>query len=152
MAEFVGTENQIGVQKRMRDRRPWIAETPGAVNGGRVMAFDDPGRVGWDRVAELANEDKLTVFPMFPEGEILDEIRIHLGAQWKTPSWQVYLGTPEAVLSACGAVIMDNPLPPGWRMDAYERLDDRQAAALGRMVSSPSAAVAEMQQLTSVRA
>lgn len=130
MAEFVGTENQIAVQKRMRDRQSWIAETPGAVNGGRVMAFDDPGRVGWDRVTELANEDKLAVFPMFPESEILDEIRNHLGPQWKTPSWQVYLGTPETVLPACGAVIGDNPLPPGWRMAAYEGLDDRQVEAV----------------------
>lgn len=130
MAEFVGTDSKVGIQKRMQERQSWIAETPGAVNGGRVLSFDDPERVGWGKVAELANEDNLTVFLAVSEGEILAKIKSHLGPHWKTQAWLVYLGAPEPVVAASRAIIDAYELPSGWRIDAYERPDDRQIDAV----------------------
>lgn len=130
MAEFVGTEAQISIQKRMRDRQSWIARTPGAANGGRVLAFDDPERVGWDKVAELVRADELAAFPMFPKQAILAMIRDHLGPHWKTPDWQVFLGTPESVLSASQSIMDSYDLPPGWCIDAQERPDNGKISAV----------------------
>lgn len=130
MAEFVGTENQIRTQERLRDRQPWIADTPGLANGGRVLHFVEPDRVGWDRVAELANEDKLAGFPCVAREETIAAIRAHLGAHWKTPSWEVFLAPPERVLPACEGIVEDIVLPAGWRIDPLERPNGGQVSAI----------------------
>jgi len=130
MAEFLGTENQIRTQKRIRDRQPWIAETPGLANGGRVLHFVEPDDVGWDRVAELAQEDKLAGFPCVAKEETVAAIHAHLGPHWKTPSWEVYLAPPERVLPACEAIVKEVVLPDGWRIDPLERPNGGQVSAI----------------------
>ncbi len=130
MGEFVGLDSQVRIQKRMRQRQAWIAHTPGAINAGRAMAFDDPGRVGWDRVTALANEDDLAVFCAFPEAKIKADIGRHLGPGWKTSSWGVYFGTAAAVMAASQSLLDAHELPADWRMIAPERPDDRQIDAV----------------------
>ncbi len=130
MAEYVGTDNQIDIQRKMRQRQSWIAETPGVANGGRVLAFDDPDRVGWGTVLKLAQADNLVVFPQFPEEEIVAKIRRFLGAHWKTPVWLLYVGEPERVLSASLAIIEAYDLPRGWRVEANETPNDQQIDAV----------------------
>lgn len=130
MAEFLGTENQIALQQRLRDRQPWIAETPGVCNGGRVLHFVDPDTVGWDKVVSFAEEDRLAGFPAVPAEPTIAAIHKHLGPHWKTPTWDVFLGSPEQVLPACRAVIAAVALPPGWRVEALERPDETQIDAV----------------------
>ena len=130
MAEFVGTDRQIDIQRKMRDRQSWIAETPGVANGGRVLAFDDPDKVGWDKVTELTQADNMAVFPQFSEEAIVAKIRRHLGPHWKTPVWQLYLGGPGRVLDASRAIIEAHDLPQGWRIEAHERPSNDQIDAV----------------------
>ncbi len=126
MAEYVGTENQIGVQSRLRERQPWIAETPGTANGGRVLHFVEPDAVGWDKVIKLANEDKLAGFPCVRKAETIVAIHAHLGSHWKTPIWDAFLGSPDQVLSACQNQIEGVTLPKNWRIDLLENPDEKQ--------------------------
>lgn len=130
MRDFVGTETQIAAQRRIRDRQAWICETPGVANGGRILHFVEPERLGWARVAELAYEDGLVGFPCVIEDDTVAAIRAHLGAEWKTPSWQACLGSPDQVLPACEALVAAITLPPGWRIDSLERPGDGQIAAV----------------------
>jgi hypothetical protein len=64
MPDFIGGDNAIALQKRLRDRQPEIARSPHLVNGGRILHFLDPEKTGWDRVRALAQEDKLAGFPV----------------------------------------------------------------------------------------
>ena len=130
MAEFVGSESQVAVQKRLRERQPWIAETPGVANGGRILHFVEPEKVGWEKIAELANEDGLAGFPCVTEDETVAAVHTHLGPRWRTPCWNVYLGWPERVLAACESLIETIDLPASWRIDRLERPSEDQIDAL----------------------
>jgi hypothetical protein len=120
MAEFVGSENQISVQQRVRDRHATIAATPGLANGGRILHVVDPEAVGWERVVELANEDRLAGFPSVKEADAVAAIHTHLGSHWKTPAWNVFLGPPERVVDTCRGLVDAVELPSGWRVDALQ--------------------------------
>ena len=124
MPEYVGTESQIVIQKRLRDRQPWIAETPGAANGGRILHFVDPESVGWDTVSEMAHEDRLAGFAGVPKDETIALIKSRLGPHWKTPVWNVFLGKPEQVLPACEEILAAVPLPDGWHIESFETAND----------------------------
>lgn len=124
--EFSGSDSQIRVQKQIRDRHPWITRTPGAANGGRLLHFVEPETVGWDRVRELANEDRLAGFPAVRGAETISAIHEHLGPHWKTPAWDVFLGAAEHVVPHCRDLIDSVRLPPGWRREAHERPTDEQ--------------------------
>lgn len=130
MREFVGTENQVRAQQRLRDRQPWIARTPALANGARILHFVEPERLGWESVAQLALEDGLVGFPCVPEQETLADIRTHLGTQWKTSVWRAYIGSPEAVLPACEDQIRAVALPDGWRIDLLESPSRDQIGAV----------------------
>ena len=125
MVEFVGAGDQVNLQKRLNDRQAWIAKTPGVANGGRLLHFVDPARVGWDTVCELAEEDGLVGFPAVEAAPTLTAIRTHQGEHWKTPTWLAFMGTPEKVLPACNAVITDVPIPDGWTVDAMTVPDEK---------------------------
>lgn len=136
MAEYVGTASQRRIQQRLRQRQAWIAQTPGAVNAGRWMVFDDPAQVGWRRVMELANEDELVLFAMLPEDEITGEVAARFGPAWRTKSWTAYTGAPAAVIDASRRVIDRVRLPAGWRIDGLTRPNDRQIDAVQRLNSA----------------
>lgn len=128
--EFSGSDNQVRVQKQIRDRQPWIARTPGVANGGRLLHFVEPEAVGWDRVRELANEDRLAGFPAVRGAETIAAIHQHLGPHWKTPAWDVFLGAAERVVPHCRDLIASIGLPAGWRIEPYERPTDDQIRAV----------------------
>ena len=44
MAEYVGTENQVSLQKRLQEKHSWFKETPGAFNGGRAGCQENKER------------------------------------------------------------------------------------------------------------
>jgi hypothetical protein len=120
MPAFIGTDNSIALQKRLRDRQPEIARSPHLVNGGRILHFLDPEKTGWNRVRELAEEDQLAGFPMVRQDLTLRRIEEHLGSQWRTPTWHVLLGDANRVLSACEAVIDTVDLPGGWHTTMHD--------------------------------
>lgn len=124
MAEFIGTENSIALQMRLRDRQPEIAGSPNLVNGGRILHFLDPQDTGWTRVKELAQEDGLAGFPIVEQETVLEQITQHLGVHWKTPVWHALLGSVDQVLSACEVVINAVELPDGWHTIMHDCPDD----------------------------
>ena len=113
MPEFLGTENSIAVQKRLRERQTEIAQSPDLVNGGRILHFLQPEKTGWARVRELANEDRLAGFPLVRREDIVSQIERHLGPQWKVPAWDALTGSADRVLRACESVIASVALPDG---------------------------------------
>ncbi len=116
MAEFIGTDQAIALQKRLRDRQSLIANSPELTNGGRIMHFLDPEKTGWDNVCEIAEQDKIIGFPVVQADAMITRIREHLGAGWETPQWVACLGVRESVLQSCSAVQGDVLLPGGWRV------------------------------------
>ena len=140
MAEFAGTESQVRLQKRLRDRQPWVNATPGAANGGRLLHFVEPESVGWDKVRELAEEDGLVGFPGVEEKQAIAEIHARLGANWQTPFWLAFIGAPDSVLPACERVIGDVALPAGWRVDVLDAPDDDQLSAIQALNSQTGVA------------
>ena len=130
MAEYVGTENQVSLQKRLQEKQSWFKETPGAFNGGRILGFDDPDQIGWSHVAELAIADKLALFPLFHKDEIFEKITKHLGANWKTPYWLAYLGRPKDVIDVSRSRMEEIALPTGWTIDVTEMPSDDQIEAI----------------------
>ncbi|MEM7223140.1 MAG: GNAT family N-acetyltransferase [Pseudomonadota bacterium] len=123
--DYLGTEIQIRRQQAIHSRKDWIAKTPGAYNGARMVGFDDPERVGWDSVRRVAEEDGLVGFPGARETEILAAIARHLGPGWHTNTWLTYTGTPETVLPTCEAIERAVTLPTAWRKEIYLSPDDQ---------------------------
>lgn len=130
MAEYVGSESQQSLQKRLRQKQGWFKETPGAFNGGRILGFDDPEQIGWPEVAKLTSIDKLALFPLFPKDQIFDNLTRHLGANWRTPHWLAYLGQPEDVIGVSRARIEEIWLPKGWTVEATEAPSDQQIESI----------------------
>lgn len=130
MAEYVGTDSQQSLQKRLRQELSWFKKTPGIFNGGRILGFDDPDKIGWSEVARLASIDKLALFPLFPKDQIFDSLTRHLGANWKTPHWLAYLGEPEDVINVSRARIEEIALPNGWAVEATQAPSDKQIEAV----------------------
>ena len=130
MPDFIGTENSIAVQKRLRARQAEIACSPHLVNGGRILHFLDPEKTGWDIVRELAEEDKLAGFPLVRRDEILPQIEEHLGPHWKTQEWHALLGAADRVLPACETVIEQTDLPDGWQATMHDCPDADRVAEI----------------------
>lgn len=130
MPEFIGAENSIAVQKRLRDRQPEIARTPHLANGGRVLHFLDPEETGWDRVRELAEADSLAGFPLVSRDAMIRRIGEQLGPQWRTPAWHALLGRADRVLPACQAVVESVALPDDWQVTHDDCPDEARLAAV----------------------
>ena len=126
MAEFVGSEDRIDLQRRIQKRHPWIAETPGLVNGGRIVHFLEPSTVGWDVVRQIAAEDQLVGFSAVDRISAIDDIHMHLGPVWKTPVWDVFVGEPREVSDVCKAAMAGVPIPDSWSFTATEQPTDSE--------------------------
>lgn len=120
MPEFIGTQNSIDVQMRLRDRHAEIARTPALANGGRILHFVDPDQLGWERVRALAEPDKLAGFAMVDREQVTALIHTHLGPEWKTPAWLAMIGSADQVLTACASVCETTPLPEGWAVRFHQ--------------------------------
>lgn len=126
VAEYVGTTLQVSIQKRMRERHVWIEDTPEIANGGRTLNFLDPDKMGWSRVGDLTQEDGVAVFMALPLEETRVNLQERLGANWRTPHWDVFFGNAEPVLEACNSVMSSFALPVGWRIDSLDTPTERQ--------------------------
>jgi|GEM_PF-1595209 len=120
MPEFIGTQNSIDVQMRLRERQADIARTPALANGGRILHFVEPDQLGWDKVRALAEQDKLAGLAMVDREQMTALIHTHLGPEWKTPSWLAMVGSADQVLTTCASVSDAPPLPEGWEVRFHQ--------------------------------
>jgi hypothetical protein len=88
--DYFGSDEDITRQKRIKQKIPWIRQTPGVCNGARLLNFDDPQRVGWNQIRQAAHELSLVGFPGAEEA-IYADIASHLGEVWQTSTWLTLL-------------------------------------------------------------
>jgi len=109
----------------------WVASTPGAAQGGRIMATDDPDRLGWDVIEEHLREDSLFVFRHIAVAD-LSGIEERLAAWgYGAHLWRVFHGT------AAGLPARRRPvaLPRSYRIDAASRPSAATVAAASEFLA-----------------
>lgn len=126
MAEYTGTDLQIDVQKRLRDRQQWIAKTPEVAHGGRILNFLNAEKLGWDRVSELTRQDRVAVFTAVPLESTLLSLKRAFGAGWEMPHWNVFFGEANVVLEASAQIVDAIALPAGWHLESVDCPSDQQ--------------------------
>lgn len=126
MAEYIGTNLQIDVQKRLRDRQQWIAETPEVAHGGRILNFLNAEKLGWDKVSELTMQDRVAGFTAVPLETTLLALKRIFGAGWKMPYWYVFFGEADFVLKASEQIVDAIVLPIGWHLESVDCPSDPQ--------------------------
>ena len=113
MAEFLGAELSIALQKRLRSRQPVIDQDINLVNGGRLMHALDPDQTGWEQVITYAEADGVIGFPAVKKSTI-GQLKKHLGDHWNLPVWNCFVGDVDTVLQQCQMVIETNLLDDSW--------------------------------------
>ena len=121
MPDFVGSDNSIALQERLRARQPEIARSPDLANGARILHVVEPAVTGWSRVKAFAEEDELLGFPLVAERPITRDLQANLGSDWSLHVWHALTGPAERVLQSCKAVIDAVTLPEGWQTCMHER-------------------------------
>lgn len=97
----------------------WIAATPGACNGGRAMATDDPDLLGWDVIAEHLKEDGVFVFRHISPDAVPGIAARVSKMECALHQWNVFHGTMEEVASRR----TPKPAPAGYSI-AVEAIPD----------------------------
>ncbi|MDC1286699.1 GNAT family N-acetyltransferase [Gammaproteobacteria bacterium] len=126
MPEYLGSEFQIAIQKRLCSNHSWIKDTPEMSNGGRVLNFLEPEKIGWPRIIELTHQyscGSITAQPLEP---MMSVLRKKFGADWDMPHWDAYFGAAKDILSACKTVIDVIDMPDGWLCESFEHPTDVQ--------------------------
>lgn len=54
MADFIGTESNVTMQKSLFSANGSITDDPDLSNGGGILNLLDPEAVGWNQIRELA--------------------------------------------------------------------------------------------------
>lgn len=84
---------------KVDDLQAWTDATPGACNGGRAIATDDPDRLGWEVIQSHLRRDGLFVFRHVPVQQVA-EIGARVEAWgYGLHSWRVFHGTAEDIRS-----------------------------------------------------
>ena len=70
----------------------WAEETPGACNGGRAVATDDPDRLGWNVIETRIHEDGVFVFRHLTADDV-ERVRARV-SEWgyDLHTWRVFHG------------------------------------------------------------
>jgi len=97
--------------------RAWLDATPGLVHGGRLLACDDPERVGWPEVERLARQEGLLALLMTPL-DAVERVRARLGEGWHLHRWSVYVGEGGQVAPICRRIVAEVNLPEDFALDA----------------------------------
>jgi len=133
MAEYCGTELQVAIQARMRERQAWIEKTPEIANGGRVLNFLEPEKTGWERIHELFAEDRVLSFTAQCLDTTMPVLRDTFGAACKYPYWNVFFGDAQTAVDASQSVLADVRVPAGWKLQSLERPTDEQISAVQQL-------------------
>ncbi len=114
MAGYFGTPTQQALQARAEASAAFIDATAGACQAGRTMGCDDPERLGWERVLEFLNRDRVCGFRLIPAEEA-DRLQSRLEEHgFRFDRWDVFLADRETAFAASEA-ILSLGLPDGFR-------------------------------------
>lgn len=153
MADYMGSEASIALQKRLHARWDMIQGNPGFASGGRLLIYVEPDPASWPDARKLAEEDGFIALVVMDKEQVEAEIAYGLGDGWRTDYWDAFLGDPTEVLTASHRVAQTTPLPLGWRLDASltpsaEEIDQVQRLNLATGVSPNPAVVGAGPMLT----
>ncbi len=145
MAEYVGSDAAIAMQKRLRRRRDVIDNCPWLASGGRILVYVDPDSITWPGVRILAEEDGFLALTVLDRERMEFEVARGLGADWHLDFWDAFLGESGEVLKASATVAKATPLPDGWQLETTlnpdaDEIDEVQQLNLATGVS-PNPAV-----------
>jgi len=113
MAGYVGTEQQIALQKSADDAFVWMSATPGACNPGRSLGTDDPDRLGWDKVFEVLERDGIFAFRLMRSDQV-DRIAETLSKHgYRLDLWDVFTADRANSERKTSAIVADG-LPAGF--------------------------------------
>jgi len=113
MAGYVGTEQQMALQRSADDAIDWMNTTPGACNPGRSLGTDDPDRFGWDKIFEVLERDKIFAFRLMRSDQV-DQIAKMLSKHgYRLDLWDVFIAD-RAESERRTSSILANGLPEGF--------------------------------------
>src|SRR5680860_1928366 len=113
MAGYIGTEQQIALQKAADDAFDWMISTPGACNPGRSLGTDDPDRLGWDKIFEILKSDKIFAFSLMHIDQV-DQIAKTLSEHgYRLDLWDVFI-TDRATSDRKSLPILEKALSDGF--------------------------------------
>jgi RimJ/RimL family protein N-acetyltransferase len=112
MAGYFGTEVQQRLQAQAEDSAALVMATPGLCQAGRIMACDDPDRLGWEQIDGFLERDGVFGFRLIAAGKA-DGIRSMLALRdCRFDTWDVFLADRAAALAA-SKEILSRGLPDG---------------------------------------
>lgn len=133
MADYVGTESVIAVQKALRARSAEFERQPLLSNGGRVLNVLDADAYGWDRVRAEAQTYGIVGLTKVARDATFARLAREFGTGLDCPHWDIFTGTADTVSATCRAVVSSYDLPGGWRLIHETMPDDRLITATQRV-------------------
>lgn len=112
MPGYFGTEIQQRLQAQAEASAGLINATPGLCQAGRIMACDDPDRLGWETIDAFLERDGVFGFRLIRASKA-DDIRDQLVKRdCRFDTWDVFLADRTAALAASEAIVSQG-LPDG---------------------------------------
>lgn len=114
MADYMGSDSAIALQKRIRKRATELKDSPWISSGARVMLYVDPTPDTWPLARAIAEEDGFLCLPVMAPERSGEAVLQEFPPGWQYHRWDAFLGRAEDVLPACERVIASVTLPAGW--------------------------------------
>jgi RimJ/RimL family protein N-acetyltransferase len=112
MTGYFGTESQRRLQAQAEASAALINETPGLCQAGRIMACDEPDRLGWKRIDAFLERDGVFGFRLIPANKV-DAIKSELMKRnFRLDTWDVFAADRTAAQAAAQAILSQG-LPEG---------------------------------------
>jgi len=144
MAEYVGPDSVVAVQKALRARTADLATQPLLSNGGRMLNILEADAYGWDRVRAEVQTYGYVGLTKVSRDTTLARLAQDFGPNADFPHWDVFTGQAEPVTTACRAIVGSYNLPRDWKLIHETMPDDQlieaaQSVNLAAGVQSPPA-------------
>ncbi|MGL4490292.1 MAG: GNAT family N-acetyltransferase [Rhizobiaceae bacterium] len=112
MSGHFGTQTQRRLQAQAEASVAYINATPGTCQAGRMMACDDPDRLGWGRINEFLERDGVCGFRLISANKA-EEVRSHLISQdCRFDTWEVFTADRTTAVAASKS-LLNRGLPDG---------------------------------------
>ena len=129
MAGYVGTELQITLQKSADDAVDWMRTTPGACNPGRSLGTDDPDRLGWDKILEILERDKIFAFRLMRSDQVDQIVKTLSKHDYRLDLWDVFMADRATSERKTSPILANGP-PDGFvvrpQLESDEHPDTRK--------------------------
>ena len=126
MAEYLGNDTMVALQKRVRARAAGVKNSPWVSSGARVMLYAEPSPDTWPQALAIALEDGFLCVPAI-EPELSGEALLpEFPPGWQFHRWDAFMGRAEDVLPACDRVITLVGLPSDWTIEASTAPDEAE--------------------------